>query len=110
MASIGAKYWKHIATVSVGLAAISTGFAAYDDLRPYATVGELQQVGVQIQQVAGRSCKNELQLLKQEKRDIERQIQKAKDQKNASWQRTLQEQLGDVRAEIERVKRVCGWS
>lgn len=102
--------WGQITAVGVGLAAISAGVIAYDDLRPYPTRTELRQVGAQIQQVAGRSCKNELSLLKQEKRDIERQIQRAKDQKNVAWERTLHEQMGDVRAEIARVKRECGWS
>ena len=96
--------------VLIGLAAVSSGFAAYDDLRPYPSHFELQQIDEQVKQVAGRSCKNNLSLLKSEKRDIERQLQKAKDQKNTAWQRTLQEQLGDVRAEIDRVKRACGWA
>ncbi len=110
MASIGAKYWKPIMGVLIGLAVVSSGFAAYEDLRPYPTKFELQQVDERVKQVAGRSCKNALSLLMQEKRDIERQLQRAIDEKNTSWQRTLQEQLGDVRSEIERVKRACGWA
>lgn len=109
MSKGGRKLWGQITVIGAGLAAISAGFIAYDDLRPYPTQGELRSVETQVELVAGRACKNELSLLKQEKRDIERRVQQARDEKNTSWLRTLLEQLGDVRSEIALVKLDCGW-
>ncbi len=108
------KLWSQITAGFAGLAVITVGIAAgidaYDEYRPFPTKMELRQVETQVQQVAGRSCKNELSFYSQELRDIDRQIEKAVDQKNKSWERTLREQRREVLVEIARVKRECGWS
>ncbi len=97
------KFWKPITAACTVLAAVSGGLIAYDDIRPYPTK-------VEFQQVAGRSCKNEMSFFKAELRAIKRDITLAQNEKNKNWERSLQEQIQDVLAEIERVKRECGWS
>lgn len=97
------RFWKHIAWVCTALVALAGGIAAYDDVRPYPTKDEFQQV-------AGRSCKNEMSFFKAELRAIKRDITQAQNEGNKNWERSLQEQKLAVLAEIERVKRECGWS
>ncbi len=98
-----ARFWKSIAAVCAGLVILSGGIVAYDEIRPYPTRTEFKQV-------AGRSCKNEMSFLTTELRTINREIVQAQNQGNANWERSLQEQKLAVLAEIERVKRECGWS
>jgi hypothetical protein len=109
MSRPGKALWIRLVAIGAGLAAIGAGIAAYDELRPYATRGELALVGEKVQQVAGRSCKNELSFYAQELRDIDRQLERAIAESNTSWARTLREQRLEVLAEITRVKRECGW-
>ena len=97
------RFWKQTTALAATLVMVSGAVIAYDEIRPWPTQSELYQV-------AGRSCKNEMTFYKQELRDIRRQIQAARDQKNVAWERTLREQEQQVLAEIDRVKRECGWS
>lgn len=97
------KFWKPIVGTCTVLVAVSGGLIAYDEIRPYPT-------RVEFQQVAGRSCKNEMSFFKAELRAIKRDITQAQNEKNRNWERSLQEQKQAVLAEIDRVKRECGWS
>lgn len=98
-----ARFRKSIASVCIALVTLSGGILAYDEIRPYPT-------RVEFQQIAGRSCKNELELLYQERRVIKRDLQDARAQKNTQWELSLLEDLQDVVDAIARVKRECGWS
>ncbi len=111
---IEVKVWSRIVAGFAGFtivaAGIAAGIAAYDEYRPFPTKLELQQVQTQVQQVAGRSCKNELAFYKQELRTIRRDIEQAITEKNKRWERSLRQQERDVLEDIARVKRECGWS
>lgn len=84
--------------VLLGAAAV-----AWDEIRPFPTRSEHEQV-------AGRSCENMLSFLSSERRDIERSIAEAKKSGNSSWLITLREQLRQVKEQISRVKKECGFS
>ncbi len=101
--SLGKRVWGQVAATCLGMAMIAGAVTAYDDLRDWPTL-------VEFNQVAGRSCKNELAFYQTELRTIKREIQQAEAEKNKKWERSLQEQKQAVRAQIERVKRECGWS
>ncbi len=101
--TVGRKVWGQIAAICAVIIATGTAVATYDELRPYPNKAEFQQV-------AGRSCKNEMSLYKAELRVINRDIARAQDEKNTNWERSLREQKQAVLVEIERVKRECGWS
>ena len=77
--------------------------AAWDIIRPFPTRDEHEQV-------AGRSCKNELALLFGEQRDIERRLQEAESGNNSKWTQTLREQLRQVMERITFTKKQCGYS
>ncbi len=100
---LGKKVWAQVAATCTGIVMIGAAVAAYDDIRLWPTK-------VEFQQVAGRSCKNEMSFFKQELRTIRREIEQAKADGNKNWERSLQDQERAVLAEIERVKRECGWS
>ncbi len=82
--------------------ALGAAITAYDEIRPFPTIAEHEQV-------AGRSCKNELSFLKQELRDVDRRISDARAQDNTDWLQTLQEQRSDILETIKMVKHDCGW-
>ena len=92
-----------LAAVCTVVVAVVTTITMYDDVRLWPT-------RVEHAQVVGRSCKNELALYTQELRAIRREITQAQSEENRHWERSLEEQRRTVQAEIERVKRECGWS
>ncbi len=99
------KIFSNPLTISSVLAAVilvGSAYAAWDQLRPYPTIAEHEQV-------AAMSCEAWISWLSSEIRDIERRIQDAKDKKNYAHVRTLQEQLVDVKEKIKREKRKCGF-
>ncbi len=101
--SLGKRVWGQVLATCLGIAMIAGAVTAYDDLRDWPTI-------VEFQQVAGRSCKNELAFYQTELRAIKRDISTAQAEKNKNWERSLNEQKQAVLAEIDRVKRECGWS
>ncbi len=101
--SLGKRVWGQVVATCVGMGMIAGAFAAYDDIRDWPTI-------VEFEQVAGRSCKNELAFYQTELRAIKREIQQAEAEKNRKWKRSLEEQKQAVQTQIERVKRECGWS
>jgi len=115
------KFRVHLLGVIAIIVGMGSVVVVYNDLRPFPTVAEHEEltrhvdtsdslITQQVEQIAGRSCKNELSWLNSEFRDIQRQILKARAANNSNWVRTLQEQLRAVTLEIARVKRECGWS
>lgn len=101
--SLGKKVWGQVVATCVGIAMIAAAVNAYDDLRDWPTI-------VEFEQVAGRSCKNELAFYQAELRAIRREITQAQAEKNKKWERGLQEDEQVVLLEIARVMRECGWS
>ncbi len=123
-------WWKPIAFVLTGLAMTAGGVTAWDQLRPYVTVeqgiaqavqaremhdaqafeiqGLHKEQEAQLQLLAGRSCEVEIKILLAERRDIQRQLADAEAEGNASWVRTMREQLDEVNEDLASAKRSCG--
>lgn len=97
------KFWKRVVLGCTALVAVAGSIAAYDVLRPYPTLLEFHIV-------EGRSCKNEMAFYQTELRTIARDIIQAQIERNKQWERVLQEQQRAVIAQVDRVKRECGWT
>ncbi len=97
------KLWREmIIGTFVALAAVAGALASYDDLRQWPTKSEHEQV-------AARSCKNELAHYEAELRAAKRELTQAQNEKNKNWERSIKEDIRAVLLEIDRVKRECGW-
>ncbi len=95
-----------IAGITAGLvlvAAIGGAVATYDQLRPYPTRAEHQQV-------AGMSCTNKLDILYSQRARYESELRQAQREKNASWARASKDTIRDINEKIARVKKECGFS
>lgn len=94
--------WKGISGVLAAIVLLGGAYTAYDQIRPWATRDEHAQV-------KGKTCKNELDLYRGEIRDIQRDLSLAENAKNTAWANTLSSQMGEVREDVERAAKECGW-
>ena len=92
-----------IVSVLVFVSTLGAAIAAYDMIRPFPTIAEHQQV-------AGRSCENQLNWLSSERRAIERDLGQAGRENNTDLIRVLQQQLRANAEQIDRTKKQCGFS
>lgn len=113
------EWWKPVAAVFGAIILIAATAKAWDEIKPWVSVDEgvafavqarelHEAQEVQLQILAGISCETQIDIIKNERRQIERDKIQAESQNNAAAVRSLKKQLEDVNDKLKKVERRCG--
>jgi len=118
-----------IALLSAGMLSVAGIITSFDTIRWWADRDEFQEIQSQIlevveksatkveqsrlqsqiEQVAGRTCKMELELRYNERRDIKGRLREAESTGNLKWAEDLRKDLREINVTIKRLERDCGF-